>query len=146
MRKQQKKTFKNILFLDKASIEPLMKVMKEFQEHEEKNTNNTERVLIVDEWYHYRRELAMKVAEEMVKMYDELINELCQGCKEDQPNQLAHELCLVPIEERLDHMIPKMIEKMEIDDGIKKEDILSDNDWLSFTKSKFLNLFFSSFE
>ena len=77
-----------------------------------------------------------------VEMYSKMLEEHCLGCKEDQPNQLAHDLCLQSMEEKLDYLFPRMLEKIDIVENLLKEDLISDEQWVKLTKRYFLTKYF----
>ena len=110
--------------------------------------NKSETNIVIDEWdlnseqSKHRKELSSLVAMEMKQMLFEAVQKECDGCVHEQPNQLAHDLCLAPLEDRIERCFLQMLNDIDItkiNAKFNKEQLLQDQEWLSLTKSNLLS-------
>ena len=90
----------------------------------------------------YRRELSQLVAAKMEKMLFEVVRKECDGCVHEQPNQLAHDLCLASLNEKIERCFSHMmndIDLVKLKAKCNKEQFLQDEEWLSLTKTNLFN-------
>ena len=99
--------------------------------------------MIVDEWdidgeqSKFRKELADEVSKKIAEIFLDVVAENCPGCQEDQPNQLAHEFCLISRDEKFKVLFPHLLDKIELNPDVCKERLLSDEQFVELTKQKF---------
>ena len=138
-KRQSKEAFGHVLFFEAESIEDLQNLLQKLSEHNKTIKNK----VIVDEWdidseqSKFRKELADEVSKKIAEIFLDAVAENCPGCQEDQPNQLAHEFCLISRDEKFKVLFPHLLDKIELNPDVCKERLLSDEQFVELTKRKF---------
>ena len=109
--------------------------------------NKSETNIVIDEWdlnseqSKHRRELSLLVAKQMKEKLFEAVQKECDGCVHEQPNQLAHDLCLAPLDDEIDRCFLQMLNDIDItkiNPKFNKEQLLQDHECLLLPKSNLL--------
>ena len=81
-----------------------------------------EEKLIVDEWdldapqSKFRKVLAELYAKSMVVRYSDTSKEHCEGCDYDAPSQRHHDCLMMPLQDRIEILFERLIEKVDEND------------------------------
>ena len=89
----------------------------------------------------YRRELSLLIATEMKSMLFDAVQKECDGCVHEQPNQMAHDVCLAPLNERIERCFLHMMNAIDfekLDVKCSKELLIQDKEWATLTKNNLL--------
>ena len=78
----------------------------------------------------------------MKKIFTDVVYANCGGCIDQLENQLCHELCLAPIEEKVYTCFSILMDRINISNftNLNKEQLLNDNEWILLTKHSLVNL------
>ena len=104
--------------------------------------------IIIDEWdiqaaqSSHRRIISELIAKEMKEVFSDVVYANCSGCIDQLENQLGHELCLAPMEEKVHTCFPILMDRINISNftNLNKEQLLNDNEWILLTKRSLVNL------
>ena len=143
-----KKAFGDFIIFNSSNIDKLINHLQMMKKKCGSKKKITRSNIIIDEWdihstqSSHRRIISELIAKEMEKIFSDVVYTKCSGCINQLENQLAHKLCLTPIEEKIDTCFPVMMDKINIDTFTKlsKEILLNDDEWISLTKHTLVNL------
>ena len=145
-KRQSKESFGNVIVFEEHTIDSLKNLLQKLSDYKKSTVKINQNKLIVDEWdieseqSTFRRELADTVSKKIAEIFFDAVTENCAGCQENQLNQLAHEFCLLSRDEKFNILFPQLLEKIELNQDICKQQLLSDQQFIELTKRKFDNI------
>ena len=143
-----RKAFGDFIIFNSSNIEQLIQHLQTVKRGLKKKIVKETSKIIIDEWdiqaaqSQHRRTSSELIAKEMKKIFADVVYANCGGCIDQLENQLGHELCLTPIEEKVDACFSILMKKVNTGAFTKlsKEQLLNDNEWIELTKLNLVNL------
>lgn len=100
----------------------------------------------VDAQIKYRSRLSEMVVENIQETFFNCVSEMCNGCRDNIENQLAH-LCIASLEEKINTCFLEALKRFDTDsiqinemNFLNKENLLNDNEWIKMTENLFFRL------
>lgn len=143
-----KKAFGDFIIFNNSNIDQLINHLQMMKRRFKKKVTGETSNIIIDEWdiqstqSSCRRMTNELVAKEMEKIFVDVVYANCMGCIDGIENQLGHELCLTPMEEKVHTCFPVLMNRIGIDTfpKLSKEQLLNDDEWIRLTKHNLLKL------